>query len=193
MRYYTSDLHLGHQLVAETRGYDYTQDQDDELLDALHTLNPKGDQLWILGDLSGGSKRGTEHALELLADIPVTKHLILGNHDPAHPMHRDAWKWQRRYLDVFESIQPFARQRFTVNDTRHEVLLSHFPYQDGGDHTEHERYTQYRFPDLGRWLLHGHTHSQRRKQGRQIHVGWDAWHRPASEDDIADLIGVHES
>ncbi|WP_068743651.1 metallophosphoesterase [Tsukamurella pseudospumae] len=192
MRCYTSDLHLGHALVAETRGYrlhaDSIAEHDTAILDALHALNPKGDQLYILGDLSSGSKRGTERALELLAEVPVTKHLILGNHDPAHPMHRDAWKWQRRYLDVFESIQPFARQRFTVDDVRHEVLLSHFPYD--GDHTEEARYSQYRLRNYDRWLLHGHTHSGKRIAvgTRQIHVGWDAWRRPVPEDDIADLI-----
>lgn len=188
MRYYTSDLHLGHALVAETRQYDNTDVHDSAVLSKLHALNPKGDQLYILGDLSSGSKRGTERALELLADVPVTKHLILGNHDPAHPMHRDAWKWQRRYLDVFESIQPFARQRFTVDDVRHEVLLSHFPYD--GDHTAEARYSQYRLRNYDRWLLHGHTHSGKRiaPGTRQIHIGWDAWRRPVPEDDIADLI-----
>lgn len=162
MRYYTSDLHLGHALVAETRGYfGDVSEHDTAVLDSLRDeLNPKGDQLWILGDLSGGSKRMTERALDLLAALPFPKHLILGNHDPGHPMHRDAWKWQRRYLDVFESIQPFARQRFTVDDFRHEVMLSHFPYD--GDHTEEARYSQYRLRDCGRWLLHGHTHSRGR-------------------------------
>ncbi|TWS23181.1 metallophosphatase [Tsukamurella sputi] len=202
MRYYTADLHLGHQLVADTRQYDNTDVHDSAILSKLHALNPKGDQLYILGDLSGGSKRATERALDLLAEVPVTKHLILGNHDPAHPMHRDAWKWQRRYLDVFESVQPYARQRFTVDGQRHEVLLSHFPY--GGDHTDTERYSQYRLPDEGRWLLHGHTHSGKRtstppggqsygawwdgRENYQLHVGWDAWRRPVSEDDIAALI-----
>lgn len=189
MRYYTADLHLGHQLVAETRGWPVVDVHDGLILAKLNELNPKGDQLYILGDLSGGSKRATERALDLLAEVPVTKHLILGNHDPAHPMHRDAWKWQRRYLDVFESIQPFARQRFTAGAQRHEVLLSHFPYQGGGDHTEFDRYGQYRLPLMGRWLLHGHTHSPHKRSGtHSIHIGWDAWRRPVREDDIAQLI-----
>ncbi|ADX31992.1 hypothetical protein TPA2_gp78 [Tsukamurella phage TPA2] len=107
-------------------------------------------------------------------------------------MHRDSWKWQRRYLEVFESVQPFARHRFVVDDQRREVLLSHFPYQDGGDHTEYERYQQYRLPSRGRFLLHGHTHSPLAhvRNSRQIHVGWDAWRRPVHEDEIRAMMST---
>lgn len=191
VKLYTADLHLGHELVAKLRGFVTTDGHDDAVLDTLRrTVNPKGDQLWILGDLSGGSRAGTERALELLAEIPGTKHLVPGNHCPVHPMHRDSWKWQRRYLEVFESVQPFARHRFVVDDQRREVLLSHFPYQDGGDHTEYERYGQYRLPHMGRWLLHGHTHSPlaHLRNSRQIHVGWDAWRRPVGEDDVRSIM-----
>lgn len=63
------------------------------------------------------------------------------------------------------------------------VLLSHFPY--GNRDRGAPRYLQYRLPDLGEWLLHGHTHSNERQLGKEIHVGWDAWGRLVSEDEIA--------
>ena len=46
------------------------------------------------------------------------------------------------------------------------------------------RYTQYRLPNQGRWLLHGHTHNKdQRIHGKQLHVGLDAWGmRPVSLD-----------
>jgi calcineurin-like phosphoesterase family protein len=58
-----------------------------------------------------------------------------------------------------------------------QVLLSHFPYEGGGDHTETERFTQYRLRGEGLWLLHGHTHWQHIQvhDRRQLHVGLDAW------------------
>ena len=53
-------------------------------------------------------------------------------------------------------------------------------YNDDGDHTEEERYDQFRLRDLGTTLLHGHTHSDQRVSRSsngtlQIHVGLDAW------------------
>jgi calcineurin-like phosphoesterase family protein len=122
-------------------------------------------------------------ALAITASLPGTKHLIAGNHDPCHPMHRDAHKWQAAYLQVFASVQPFARRRIRNQD----VLLSHFPYVKD----RHEaRYMQYRLRDEGAWLLHGHTHqSEQRREGREIHVGLDAWDlTPVSLDTIADLM-----
>jgi len=106
---------------------------------------------------------------QLIAELPGTKHLIAGNHDRCHPMHRDAHNWQRRYLEVFDSVQSFARRRIAGR----QVMLSHFPFS--GDHTFEDRYTQYRLRDEGAWLLHGHTHSMSKGEGRQIHVGADAW------------------
>ena len=99
-------------------------------------------------------------------------------------MHRDAHRWQRTYLEVFDSVQPFARH--VIGPA--EVLLSHFPY--AGDHTEQDRHAQYRLRDEGRWLLHGHTHANNRHHSpRQIHVGLDGWDlRPVDEAAILALI-----
>ncbi len=84
-----------------------------------------------------------------------------------------------------------------------EVLLSHFPYhRDRGE----ARHTQWRLPNEGRWLLHGHTHGTERvtysvarlgesihkKTVREIHVGVDAWDlTPVPLTTIASLIKEH--
>ena len=95
-------------------------------------------------------------------------HLIAGNHDAAWPGHRDSFKHQREWLDHFASVQPFARRRIEGQD----VMLSHFPY--AGDHTDEDRFVQYRLRDTGGWLIHGHTHGTRKVSGKMIHVGLDA-------------------
>jgi calcineurin-like phosphoesterase family protein len=117
-------------------------------------------------------------------------HLILGNHDPGHPMHRSAHRNQAVYLNEFQSAQAFARRRINKDGTRHEVMLSHFPYQ--GDHGE-DRYPQYRLVDLGKPIIHGHTHSTEkvsftRHNTLQVHVGVDAWRRPVRLEEIAAII-----
>lgn len=190
--YFTSDLHWGHRLVAEHRGFTFAGEPDTPSHDAAledrwrSTVRPD-DQVWVLGDLAVSSPR---HALEIMASLPGHKHLVWGNHDAGHPMHRSAFRQQRRYLDVFESVQASARRRIEGR----EVLLSHYPYS--GDHTEGDRDTQWRLRDLGVPLLHGHVHSIVRVSltGRgtlQIHIGVDAWGlAPASLEAVAGELRV---
>lgn len=72
-------------------------------------------------------------------------------------MHNNAYsQWFHRYLEVFETIQPFRKKRI---DGRH-VLMSHFPYEEFGDGIDRpgNRYVEFRLPDCGALLIHGHTH-----------------------------------
>lgn len=181
--YFTADPHFGHRLVAELRGFDDPAEHDEHLIQNWRRVVQPGDTVWILGDLAVSSPW---RALGIITGLPGRVHLISGNHDPVHPMHRDAHRYLRRYLDVFESVQPFARRKIAGE----EVLLSHFPY----DKDRHEaRYTQYRLRDEGRWLLHGHTHEKYRREGREVHVGLDAWDlSPVSIDTIALLMSLDE-
>lgn len=180
----TSDPHFGHRFVAGLRGFDNPDDHDAAILENFQNAVGPGDQTWWLGDLCMGNPA---YALRLIQCIPGTHHLVAGNHDRCHPMHRDAHKQAPRYLDAFSSVQPFARRR--VNGE--PVLLSHFPYSDepGADRDE-VRFEQYRLPNLGAWLLHGHTHmADQRVHGRQIHVGLDAWGLgPVALDTLAPTI-----
>lgn len=165
--WFTSDLHLGHRLVAGHRGFADVTEHDEVVTQNWQKVVHKDDQVWVLGDIAVSSPAG---ALALLADLPGQKHLISGNHDGCHPMHRDSHKRVAAYLDVFASVQPFARRRIDGA----EVLLSHFPYTT--DRGFEARYPQYRLLDLGKWLLHGHTHLPERRTGdHEIHVGLDAW------------------
>lgn len=189
--WFTSDLHIGHGTIAKLRAtaegvrikHDEDEDYQSELIewhdqwlaDWWDNLVGKDDIVWVLGDISSGTKSGQLGALQWISDRPGQKRLIAGNHDEAHPMHRDSYKWQPIYLETFQSVQAFARIRIPYDTEGHaDAFLSHFPYH--GDHGK-ERYVQYRLPDLGRdFIIHGHTHSQKRFGGRQLHVGVDAWH-----------------
>lgn len=164
--FFTSDLHLGHRFVADLRGFTDPAEHDAAIIDHWQRTVHKDDHVWVLGDVAVSSPNA---ALTVLAELPGTKHLVAGNHDACHPMHREAHKWQPRYLQAFASVQAFARRRIAGQ----EVLLSHFPYSV--DRTAEARYPQYRLPDRGRWLLHGHTHGTERLHGREIHIGLDAW------------------
>lgn len=194
--WFTSDLHLGHKTVAKIRGYDDTDIHDLMILSGISRSVSKGDNLWILGDLSSGGSVPQRRALKVLGEFAeingINLHLISGNHDTVHPLHRNSHKWFAAYDEVFDSVQPFARRRLAGRS----LWLSHFPWRGGGDHTEGERYSTVRLNDDGTsWLLHGHTHSPSRVDvgRRMIQVGVDAWgFRPVSIHDVEEIIREHD-
>lgn len=187
--WFTSDPHWNHAFVAELRGFGGTEagrrKHDETLLANFQKVVKKGDQVWWLGDLAMAKP---DYALDMTLAIPGEHHLVVGNHDRVFPMLRDSHKHMKQYMQVFVSVQAYARRR--INNQ--EVLLSHFPYAgtDGDDHTEMPRYTQYRLPNEGRWLIHGHTHNpEQRVHDKQIHVGLDAWGMfPVSLDHIQKIV-----
>lgn len=193
--YLTSDLHLGHEFVASLRGFPNAQEHDETILNNWRETIPPTAHVWVLGDVILPNLR---HNLDRLNELPGIKHLITGNHDKAHPSHRDADKYRNltgpnSYFPTFTSIQEFARRK--INDQ--SVLLSHFPYAKGenSDHTLEPRFTQYRLRNEGLTLLHGHTHSKNiisytdNHGTLQIHVGLDAWDlKPVSLSQVTALI-----
>jgi calcineurin-like phosphoesterase family protein len=181
--FFASDTHFCHALVAGLRGFASTQEHDEAIIERWNSVVRPGDMVWHLGDVGVGNELGI---LAVATHLNGAKHLVAGNHDRCWPGHRDARKHQRRWLEVFESVQAFAKVRIEGRT----VLLSHLPYDGGGDHTTEERYPQFRLPDLGGWLIHGHTHQPERIDGpRSIHAGLDAWGLyPVAEAAIAALI-----
>ena len=173
--FFTSDIHVGHRKVASLRGFGDSdrsiRDHDQWIIDGWLRTVGVDDTVWVLGDLVGSNKK-YRHALDILATLPGTKHLIAGNHDVVSPIFRNSGSYQREYLEVFESVQAYARINLTVQPSlvggkvqqgvsaKRSALLSHYPYVgEGSDHTETPRYTQFRLPDEGLILLHGHTHN----------------------------------
>ena len=184
--WFTSDLHLSHKLVAKLRGFTTpvecgepehfnpcnlcapgdTAAHDEALVKNWNRVVRPEDVVWILGDVGMGH---LERFAGSLMKLRGRKHLITGNHDDPWPGNRDSFKYQREWLQIFESVQAYARKKVEGK----AVMLSHFPYEM--DHTDEPRCRQYRLRDMGEILLHGHTHSRQQEAGRQIHVGLDAW------------------
>lgn len=198
--HYWSDLHLGHEFVAKLRGFKETiapfdgKPTSPQGWHDLHiqeawkeNVRPK-DHIWILGDISGG--RNEDYALDFISGMPGIKHLISGNHDSVSSIHRNAWKQQEKFLEVFASVQDFARHKVSGKD----FLLSHYPYD--GDHADREdRYGEYRLQDRGYPLVHGHVHEAWDQASSEflgtpmMNVGVDHWlDRPANTEDIIDWL-----
>lgn len=170
--WFTSDLHLGHQFLANLRGFETTQEHDEVVLGNLTDAVRPGDTLWILGDLSSGRSEAEERALTLIDERlrGIEKHLIPGNHDSCHPLFKSAYGRQRRFLEVFDSVQVYQKFRWDVED----VYLCHFP-RPGQDHVGMvSRYDDLRLTVP--LLIHGHLHSRFPVTGRgQVDVGLEAW------------------
>lgn len=168
----TADTHFGHEKVAKARGFPSVIAHDAAILNALIRNADGNTETIIAGDFALG---GWRDALQFIHLIPGTKHLVLGNHDRAHPMASNGHRFLREYLAVFDSVSTSIRLRHNGRD----VLISHFPYD--GDHVEGgDRGSQWRLRDEGSLLLHGHTHSNQRVSASQsgtpqIHIGLDAW------------------
>jgi calcineurin-like phosphoesterase family protein len=189
--WFTADLHIGHKFIAGERGFPDPSAHDDVLATHWDVTVASADTVWVLGDISGGGRGSQQRALDWLAARPGVKHLIAGNHDGVHPMNPDAHKMMPAYLDVFASVQQAARRRLAGRD----LLMSHFPYLESrsGDDT-HSRFDQWRLPDLGSWLVHGHLHTSRQLGAHSVHVGLDAWGlAPVSIDQVAVLISTAEA
>ncbi|WP_309132323.1 metallophosphoesterase [Brevibacterium sp.] len=199
--YFTSDTHLHHRLMVILRGFvpeDTTKDQvteddlarhDESIIEAWNASVRPEDTVWHLGDLTLQRPSAIAH---LIARLNGDIRLVLGNHDRAHPLFGS--KSVPAHTELLEAGISYATMaaRVTLRESDHNripVVLSHFPY--AGDHTFEDRFEQWRLRDVGEILLHGHTHSDQvltDAGNRQIHVGWDAWGRPVSEDEIVELI-----
>ena len=229
--WYISDIHIGHKSIAGYRAAEQDMgpfwtitDHDQLLADNWDAVIRPDDIVNVLGDLSSGKDDAQFNALEWIKRRPGRKRLISGNHDGTHPMHRDAHKWLPIYLDgAFETVQSAGKQRFHPPQgidlpEGHKgyltAFLSHFPYMAHpstfvADHPgEHRiRYPEWRLPDCGHILIHGHVHSQNqytiggaqtfwtgvaaqgKKKVNQIHIGVDAWNlNPVPYEMVRELI-----
>lgn len=165
----TSDLHLGHQKVAETRGFETTAAHDQWVIESWINTVEEQDTVIVLGDIATGNPA---EALKIVKNLPGTKDLITGNHDKCDPSQRGSRNWVATYMETFRSVQ----QHLTFYSEGQRILASHYPYE--GDHTVEQRYSEYRLPDKGHWLFHGHVHKDWKFNGRQINVGIDVWGKP---------------
>lgn len=183
--WFTADTHFNHDsmITKGWRPFSSREEMNETLIERWNkAVRPDG-IVWHLGDVAMGTRQ--LFLDDILPRLNGKIHLIAGNHDPAWSGNRDAYKHQAVWINAgFWSVQSFARKRIDGKD----VMLSHFPYE--GDHTEEDRYEQYRLLDDGGFLLHGHVHSEWKLKGRQINVGVDVWDwTPVPLEVIQEYVG----
>lgn len=185
MRYFTSDLHLGHANIVTYCGRPFAdvEAMNTAILNRWRATVSPDDEVWVLGDVALG-KDWQAHVRSLSA-LPGRKVLVPGNHD-------FCWKnalsgKAQVYREVFAEIlqQP---TRTTVGT--HEVLVAHMPYLVP-TRTAPDKLAKYRPVDEGLPLLCGHIHEKWQTNERQINVGVDVWDfRPVSEDALVAILSA---
>ena len=137
---FTSDLHLGHEKILETRPFSNIEEHDKYLLSQWNLKVEPRDDIYILGDLSFRSVHGIEFYLN---QMKGRKHLIIGNHDS---------QWIKHVDDLgkyFQSIESLA----TIKYEKKKLVLCHFPMLEWSGSRYVESGTSY--------LIHGHIHDSK--------------------------------
>lgn len=196
MRWITSDWHLGHRNICGYAGRpwacgdsEYEKAQATANMDAALTENYASvvqgdDECLFVGDMVMGTD--IQAGLDLVASLPGRKILIVGNHDKIFAKNKAdlSRRWYPAYAEVFDQILTHME----MNTGSHDVEVNHFTYvadkydtskRGQGDGKSVDRFADFRSPDKGKWLLHGHTHAHTWRSGaRSIHIGIDAdWTR----------------
>jgi calcineurin-like phosphoesterase family protein len=187
MRFFTSDLHLGHLRINELadRPFSSVEEMNETIIERWNKTVAPTDQTFVLGDVALGK---LAESLPLVDRLNGRKVLIPGNHDRVSSVNKTDyvgrfWPVYAQYFVIFpEQIKVLLTRSGEV------VRLCHFPPR--GDSQENDRHVDKRPPDDGVPLLHGHTHSSEKISGPlSFHVGVDAHDfTPVSEEEIEEWV-----
>lgn len=184
-RYFTSDLHFGHDNIIRYSGRPFrtADEMNQQLIAGWNETVAADDEVWVLGDVALGKIRQT---LALVGQLAGRKVLVTGNHDRCWPGHGPkAEPWEAMYRDAGFADIRHGTVRTVVGGI--DVICNHFPYR--GDSHDEDRHREHRPVDTGLPLVHGHVHERWLSNGRQINVGVDVWsYRPVSEAELAALV-----
>jgi len=190
MRFFTSDTHFGHANIIRycDRPFKDVSHMNEAIIERWNSVVSNDDTVYHLGDVALGPWDQWDSVLTRLNGHKI---LIVGNHDRIFAGESE--KHRERFTPVYTQWFGALLPDLTVDlENGHTVNLSHFPYE--ADHMDKARYMEFRLPDKGRTLIHGHTHldsviSRSNAGTLQIHVGQDAWDfTPVSEDQIIALV-----
>lgn len=114
--FFIADLHFGHKncLAFDNRPFKDIEEHDNALIERWNAAVGKGDEVWILGDMSWVSAPRT---VEILKRLNGTKRLCIGNHD--HKLIKNA-----QLREQFAEITNY--KELALPDGR-RLVLCHYP------------------------------------------------------------------
>lgn len=167
--WFTSDLHFYHKNVIKycNRPFKDIEEMNKTLINNWNSSVEKEDIVIVLGDVFFC---GYEKAKKIMDSLNGTKILVKGNHDT---------KYSKLYRYGFD----FVCESMDLGIAKNRVHLSHYPYKisffeklkNKLTFKKQPRYLNRRLKNDNKWLIHGHTHSDKKLNGKQIHIGVDSW------------------
>jgi calcineurin-like phosphoesterase family protein len=178
-RAFYSDPHLGHkQIVAYCeRPFAGLGEMHEAFIERYNAVVGVDDWVLWLGDCFLYTSELEARAM--LARFNGHKGLVIGNHDKSK-----VWMAGLGFVFVVDQL--------TMKIGKRKVLVCHYPYaQTKRRNGEVDlRYPERRPQRIkGQVLLHGHTHTPKRRDGSMIHLGVDAWnYGPAPFEEVEKLV-----
>jgi calcineurin-like phosphoesterase family protein len=170
--WFSSDWHLFHNNVIHLskRPFRNNGEMHEAIVSRMLAVCRPGDTLVLVGDITFGNTEQTRAVLNALRKAGVRLVIVRGNHDP------DTMQLYNMGFDLVVD-----RMEFRIRGRR--VVVHHFPFRPSLWKQLRQmlkgirlKYMRRRMKDDGEtFLIHGHTHSNRRLEGRALHVGVDAW------------------
>lgn len=197
--WFTSDIHFGHANCIEycNRPFKNVDEFKERFIEEWNKTVRPFDQVIMVGDIFFYHSK--EQMKETLARMNGTKILVKGNHDfKASIMENAGFE-----ICVDELVMTIASEKVTIS--HYPFRMSEWLFQwikikaeiikamrwlgIGTKPIYFEKYHHRRPVDRGQFLIHGHTHSSHKINGRAIHVGVDAWDfKPVNIQQIANMI-----
>jgi len=174
--HFYSDPHFHHENIIKyaDRPFANVEEMNAVLIQRYNdAVSPEQTVLW-LGDCAMPMGRFPE----ILNKLNGSKILVLGNHDKSEST------MARLGFDL-------VLDRVYLHIEDRSCLCIHYPYAD----QEHAKGKDVRYLERrpkrvkGQVLIHGHTHSKKKRDGNSIHVGVDAWYyRPVTINQVRELV-----
>lgn len=133
MKFYTSDLHIGHQNVIsfDQRPFYNLDDMKQTIIHNWNSIVTSNDEVYILGDMFWNN----EDIPDVLPQLKGNLYLVKGNHDRINSEMSKRFVWIRDYAEI--------------KDGDEHIVLCHYPI------------AHWRNADYGTIHLYGHIHSGR--------------------------------
>ena len=133
MKYYISDLHIGHKNIIrfDQRPFFDLSDMKQTIIKNWNSVVTSGDDVYILGDMFWNN----DDIAEVLPQLKGNLYLVKGNHDRINTEMSKRFVWVKDYSEI--------------KDNGRNVVLCHYPI------------AHWRNADYGTIHLYGHIHSGR--------------------------------
>jgi len=181
--YFISDLHYSHdrEFIWKKRGYSSVYEMNSHIIESCNSIITNDDILFNLGDMAFDDSDAQKTKMLIDSINCKTHYMLWGNHRSGCAKLYNSIKNEfNPGLQNYE-IYPLTYKKFVfighycelLIGKKQKIILSHYPFNS--------------WVDFGRgsWNLYGHCHQNLKcNHPYQFDVGWDAFHRPISLDEI---------